>query len=596
MYKRSVKSNDGAALLLTVFFISIALLILTSLAVRLVNENLQVMHFEDFKNCFHGVESAITHSKADLQSGGNGLIGVSMYEPSGELMTLLYEWFDHPSVSPVTMASMPEVEYFAFALDWSNDGFDNNGDGLIDGSEEVGFYTVYGFARDADVQRAAEVVLEGADVNVWNNAVFAGAGHVDGAIQGNCSIHGSVHILGDHIPAGGEAIVVLDMMGASLIHNNYEPVPGQVPSARLLASVPPLPKTIFNGEEVETLNSTLRVKRGLVSLNSSSEIGSEDEPGNDVKETMDGVFNEEGWTGQRVVDDGGRGDPTVVYSDNGWDEGYDLGNTVPFPALDDDWRWPAHVDCCELGYEAYHQPGGTEPSPDGDNYRHGEFFGDVLSDGAPYNGDVYIELGGSDVYINLTQPGDPDPANRVKDDPATCTKGDDYIYFNSSTGVVEINGQVEIDGNFQIEGKSGKSPKNALYYTGRAAILVHGDVILDTDLFSCNNGDPDDYVRSFPERNFFGIMAEQDMVLGVKAQLRLLGAFYAQDTITSNKQTIVMGTFVAEYFDMGQQVPDIYQVPALAGNLPLGMIGNWPIFALSQISWRELPVPPRSGE
>mgnify|MGYP000399792675 CR=1 FL=1 len=39
-----------------------------------------------------------------------------------------------------------------------------------------------------------------------------------------------------------------------------------------------------------------------------------------------------------VVPDGGRGDPKSVYSDNGWDENYDLGDRVSLPVLDDDWR------------------------------------------------------------------------------------------------------------------------------------------------------------------------------------------------------------------------------------------------------------------
>jgi hypothetical protein len=39
---------------------------------------------------------------------------------------------------------------------------------------------------------------------------------------------------------------------------------------------------------------------------------------------------------------------------------------------------------------------------------------------------------------------------------------------------------------------------------------------------------------------------------------------------------------------MGTNVPEIYQVPSLADNLPLGMIGAYPILVYSQVSWREL--------
>ena len=47
--------------------------------------------------------------------------------------------------------------------------------------------------------------------------------------------------------------------------------------------------------------------------------------GNTIKETMDGCFVNEGWTGTSVTADGDRGDPTAVFSDNGWDATYDLG-------------------------------------------------------------------------------------------------------------------------------------------------------------------------------------------------------------------------------------------------------------------------------
>ena len=60
--------------------------------------------------------------------------------------------------------------------------------------------------------------------------------------------------------------------------------------------------------------------------------------------------------------------------------------------------------------------------------------------------------------------------------------------------------------------------------------------------------------------------------------------------IKISKQTNVMGTIVGGYFDMGSQVPNIYQVPSLADNLPYGMIGNYPITTLEQVGWRELGI------
>ena len=581
-------SEKGMALLVALFFASAAIILISGLTLRLINQRNQVSHYMAYKECFNGLAAAYDQSRLEIESGGDGMVGTGDWEPEGQVFVV--PDFEETTLEPQTLAAMPQIEYFAVAQNWAADGIDNNGDGDVDGVDETGYFTIHSFARNAGKVRRVEAVLQGTDVNVWRNAIFSGAGASGGAIHGNVSIHGSVHILGDHIIEGGEAICVLDMMGASLVHNNYERGPGQTISQRFLDSVPPLPLTLVNGEESETLNATLRVKRGLVSINSAAEIGELDVPDNGIKETMDGVFVEDGWTGSRVEDDGGRGDPTRVYSDNGWDELYDLGERVHFPVFGDDWRWPGTMRCNEAPEGFAWTPGGYEVSPDGDNYGHAEFF-EVLSDGAPHSGNVEFERGGDDVYINFTRPGDPDPANRVQTDPDHCVVGDDYLYFNGGTNVLEINGQIEIDGDLEFTGSPGQGSGTATYYTGRGAILVSGDVTLDGDLVPCNNGDPDDYVRSFPENNCLGLMAGNDMFVGDRvSQMDIMGAFYAQNRIVSAKQTRVMGTFVAEYFDMGNQVPDIYQVPALADNLPLGMVGNFPIMCLGQVSWRESGV------
>jgi hypothetical protein len=39
---------------------------------------------------------------------------------------------------------------------------------------------------------------------------------------------------------------------------------------------------------------------------------------------------------------------------------------------------------------------------------------------------------------------------------------------------------------------------------------------------------------------------------------------------------------------MGTNVPNIFQVPSLPGNLPYGMVGAYPVWIVSERSWREL--------
>ena len=77
-------------------------------------------------------------------------------------------------------------------------------------------------------------------------------------------------------------------------------------------------------------------------------------------------------------------------------------------------------------------------------------------------------------------------------------------------------------------------------------------------------------------------------MIGALSQLELMGAFYAQNRASTQRQSTIMGTFVSNYFDMGTNVPSIFQVPQLADNLPLGMIGAYPILIYDIVSWREI--------
>jgi hypothetical protein len=549
------------ALLLAVFFVSIAVITLATLGTRLINQNRLVERYAGYESLVFGIESAFAQSIVDLEAGQTGMIGV--VEVPGMTLEDGVPTFDSAGVSPVLMAGMPGLEYLAFDVDWTSDGVDNNGDGNVDEAGEKWMHTVYAAARLGDTVRRAEVVVGGQDVNVWRNAIFAGSGQAGGLINGNVSIHGSVHLLGDNLLAGSEAITALDLSGASLIHNNYE---GLDPAVR--ARVPALPLRTFDGEFVEALGAELRVKHGLVGLSGNSEIGEPHALGNSFKETMDGTFVNDGWTGNAVIFDGDRGDPTSVFSDNGWDETYDLGDKVPFPVLTDDWRDPLD------GHKEW----------DGSRsgwYSHEHYFDEVLVgdplvvDDGIYNGNITIRCD-QPFYYNASRPADPDPAHRLPTD--------DFILFDPSTNVLQINGQLTINGDLTLTRGGGND--KTIHYTGRAAILVHGNVTLDTDLYTVNSDGTT--ADSFPVNNCLGIMASQDMDVGTLSQLTLMGAFYAQGTITSEKQSTIMGTFVSNYFDMGTNVPDIYQVPDLADNLPLGMIGAYPILAFTQLSWREL--------
>ena len=67
-----------------------------------------------------------------------------------------------------------------------------------------------------------------------------------------------------------------------------------------------------------------------------------------------------------------------------------------------------------------------------------------------------------------------------------------------------------------------------------------------------------------------------------------MGLFYGETSIVSQKQTDVMGTFVSNYFDMGTNVPSIFQVPEAANHLPPGLIGGSGSYVMRIVAWQKL--------
>lgn len=566
--------ESGMALVLALFFAGISVALVGVLTASLMSQRNLVNRTVIKKECFDGVESAYTACKAKLQNGEEGKVGLDGWTATKPFV--LPSW-SSAGVTPEHMQTLPNVEYFAVAQDWYNDGIDNNRNGAIDNTDPAEFqkYTIHAFARNQGQPRQTEAVVVATDVNVWRNAIFAGNGQAGGLINGNVSIHGSVHLLGANLADTTMAIAAIDLSGTSMVHNNYGDL-----DPTLRSIIPALPTIDLAGETVETLAANLRVKNGTVGLSGNSEIGQPDATGNTMKELMDGTYVNDGWTGTSTTPTtDGRGIPTQVFSDNGYNDKYDCGDMVPFPTLDMDYRAPT------TGAKVWNNATGKY-------YTHDEYFTQVLvaSSSNPTDGilnqNLSLNVAGANsaaVFWNAStgQYLTGTTAQAAPVPPST----DDYLIFDPATNLMRINGQVKINGGLSITGQGNDKTLN---YTGRGSILTTQDVTLDTNLLSCNNGNPAARAGSFPVNNFFGIMTRNNMNVGTTAQLNLVGAFYAMGTITTMRQSNILGTFVASYFNMGTNVPSIFQVPTLADNLPLGMIGNYPILAMQQVTWREI--------
>ncbi|HLF19115.1 MAG TPA: hypothetical protein VI749_09565 [Candidatus Omnitrophota bacterium] len=365
-----------------------------------------------------------------------------------------------------------------------------------------------------DITETLLVYASMSNVAPWNNAIFGGAGAAGGMVNGNVNIRGSVHILGENLAPTDLAV---DLGGtADLIGNNYDGL-----SASLLAKVPALPTVDFNGETVSTLNAELRVKHGLVGLSGSATAGNPDVFGDSEKETIDGSFVTDGF--------GGSMGTANVYSDNGWSNNYDLGDSVTFPSLSDPYG-------AYSTYQAY--------------------------------------LKANALVIN-------NAADLAQLSSITPTSSFSYSNANGSismdgSGNMAISGIVYVEGgNFNM---SKQGAATTINYTGVGSILVEGTSQIDLNLVTPGNS-------SYPT-NIMAVMTPNSIGFN-EANIDVMGLFYAEDTVVIQKQTDIMGTIVTNYFDMGTNVPSIFQVPETANNLPAGLIGNAPVYSFRIVSWQK---------
>ena len=376
-----------------------------------------------------------------------------------------------------------------------------------------------------DVSRSIQVFVEAQNLSPWNNSIYAGRGSAAGTvISGNARIHGSVHILGDELESDDVAI---SFTGTAGIWNNYEGMP-----AELATKIPPCPTTTFNGETVESLGAVVRVKRGKVALSGTGTVGQEDVPGNSFKETVDAVYITDGYGGNKGA--------ANVYSDNGTGNTYDLGDLLEFPSL-------------------------TDPYIDPDT-------------GVEYP--TYLEyLSDNSVHISINEISS-------KVDSFSYPDGTNSISWDPNTGVLNIEGIVFVDTDSLDIGEKDET----IEYTGNGSIVVArisdstvaGEIRVHGNLLAQGT-----YPAGGFPTNSLGLITGDLYLATGESQRLMTGVFFAENQIISEKQTEIAGTFVSNYFDLGSQVPRIYQVPELATNLPPGMVASSPVWDLVITQWNE---------
>lgn len=431
------------------------------------------------------------------------------------------------------------------------------------------------------ITERVRVRLKLKNIGTWNNAIFAGIGASGRGINGNVDIRGSVHILGDGEPYSdlngngqrdtaeaytdsnsngsydaGEpftdtdgdevwsstepfqdndldgvydvpltaADLVTEITGNANVGNNYNGMPDD-----LRAKIPSLVRQSFGGEMVDTLDAEVRVKHGKVNIDGNGNIGELNETGNTLKETMDGCFVTDGYTGNKGA--------SSVYSDNGTSQKYDLGDRMSFPSLDDEYTDSA----TSIHYDHFHD---------------------------------YLEANSLEI-TDIT---------KIDNTVASFTRssGSNSIAWNQGTGTLTISGIVRFHNNTSNRLDLG-AIGTTINYTGRGTIYTqHGTVYVHGNILP---------TTVFPTTDVMGVIAGLDIEFATgpgEAQLSGAGAWFAQRTIKSAKQNKFAGTYVANYFDMGTNVPSIYQVPELVNHMPPGMPGGEIVVVTQTVSWRHL--------
>ncbi|MEE8503294.1 MAG: hypothetical protein V3T26_02465 [candidate division NC10 bacterium] len=406
-------------------------------------------------------------------------------------------------------------------------------------------------------RKTVDVRVEVRPLSVWNNAVFTGGGGTGMRINGNALIAGSIHILGQGLGPAGTAA---DFGGGGGIFNWYnglDPVfVGKLPNAN-----------------PSTLDAEIRVKEGQIEMNSGDARAGNgtvdvDVDGNPIpagiKRRIDGTYTEYGYSGSF-------GDQ-YVYSDNGLYAKYDLPAdfNISFPSLTG-----PRPDALPGTYEDWLDANSWDPVTAG-----------ALVDPSATNGTdltIYANTASFDVTDGMGNrlAFDPDPDA----DPST----DDALLI--VRGIIRIPGEIILGGttgatkietiNYTTMGVGGTlyAKKAGANWSDDSTAGAHEvSITVNSSLLP---------LGIYPTVDTLGLLAK-DRIVMARASKRVAAAVFAENQVSITKQYQVVGAVVTRFFDLGAQVPRVYQMPNFVKYLPPGMPGGQVLNFVKILSWREI--------
>jgi hypothetical protein len=267
-----------------------------------------------------------------------------------------------------------------------------------------------------------ECYLSAENISVWNNAIFAGGGI---PITGNVIIAGSIHILGDGLPA--TTTVFSNQTGDC--RNTNVGMDSDLADA-------------IDGGTMSDLNAKFRVKNGRVNMSvGSADIGSSSSPFKGIYVT-DGDDGDGNGVNDDIIGGDNAGAGQNLYADKGATsaEAYDLGDYDISPSIDTVWLDANSLDLT----------GTTEV----DSFGIGLDNGNLELTGKHKEGPTWY-------YPDINK-----------------TDGTNSIFFNSTTNILTINGIIKVL-SLNINDDITYDGRGIIYTTGMT--LIDGDVLPDTD-------------------------------------------------------------------------------------------------------------------
>jgi len=352
-------------------------------------------------------------------------------------------------------------------------------------------------------------------ISVWDNAIFAGGGQGGNQINGNVQVRGSVHIIGDP-----NNPTTLNWGGGAMMLNNYIGAADNDNFGADAWMLPSLPTRLVDNEMVETLDAEFRMKYGDLDIGGSVSLGRPNQTGTPEKEQLDGFF----MNGQLTASGS-----AAVNSD--YTGEYDIREDVTFP----------------------------------------------------YLGDPYVEAGTGNVYAThrsyLMTRSVLLPYNKLDDNTPAFIVADNLgnrVEWDPSTGKLSVDGIARVEGNLELGDKGGASGVDRIEYTGTGTIYATNDIKIHWDIVPQG-----EYLNTQGSaRHNLGLIADHNLSVASgpgDAWIKVFAALYGGNEIKVKKQSRIAGSMVSIDFDLGANVPRLFQVPKLAGMLPPGMPGADPM-------------------